>query len=264
VSLETEYASAAREMLASHLVSAGLKARVSEERVATGIDGISVDFEVESLEPSDDLMQLVFWAIVDGVDGLEPPTMRLDLVGHGPDGHAALANGLHVFFDGVIPVLQVDIDRSLEPPGVKVVDATSVTGDGTAVSWDLILGPVGIGAEDRATLQKAVDDLVLIQGIFDSFMAVFHERRPHWLKLLLGRAPSGEVIGTVRLDGTELEFADSFKTAQWPAGSSGIIRQFVLARPTSRLPDAATVAELEALHGRAPRKSWWHRLGRGR
>ena len=263
MSLETEYASAARELLASHLASAGLKAKVSRDRVATGIDRISVDFEVESLEPSDDLMQLVFWAIVDGVDGLEPPTMRLDLLGRGPDAHAALANGVHSLIDGVIPVLQVDIDRSLELPGVSVNNLTTVTGDRPVVSWDLILGPAAIGAEDRATLQLAVDDLVLLQGMFDSLTPVLHERRPHWLKLFIGRSAGGEVVGAVSVDGTQMELASSFKDASWPAGSSGMVRQFALARPTSRLPDAATVSELEARHGRVPRKPWWQRFGRG-
>jgi hypothetical protein len=238
-------------MLASHLVSDGLKAKVSRDRVATGIGRVTVDFEVESLEPSDELMQLVFWAIVEGVDGVEP-SMRLDLLGHGPDGHAALANGLHAFFDAVIPVLQVDIDRSLELPGVSVNSLTAVTDDGPVMSWDLILGPAGIGAEDRPTLQRAVDDLVLFQGMFDSLTPVLHERRPHWLKLFIGRSAAGEVVGAISVDGTQMELVPSFREANWPAGSSGVIRQFALARPSPRLPDADTVAELEARHGRQP------------
>jgi hypothetical protein len=245
VTLERDYAAAARELLAGHLESDGLKARVRSDGVATAIGRIVVDFRIAEITAHAGLVQMPFWAVIDGVDGFVPPRFELDLLGHGPDAHEALRNGVHTLIDGVVPVLRYDHARGLPPEGVRVAPLTSMTA-GRPTSWDLIVGPPAIGGEARDELRSAIDDLLLMQGIVDGLTPALGAVRPHWFKVFLVRAPDGALTGDIKVDGTAMGVAASFDTPGWPDGGL-LVRQFGLARPVRRSPDAASVDDLRGL-----------------
>jgi hypothetical protein len=262
VTLEADYGAAAREMLASHLASSGLKARVGRDGVATGIGRIVVDFEVENVVVEGDIARVVFWARIDGIAGV-PSRIDLDLLGLGHDAHEALEEGVHAVLDGVVPVLRLDHDGGEPHGGVVVLKLTSMT-DGRATPWALVLGPPAVGDGQRDELLRALEDSLLMQGIVDSITPVLGEIRPHWMKLFLVRSPDGRLLGDVKIDGLQVGVADSFDSAAWPASSGGfIVRQFGLARPSNRAVDADTLATLGGgAHERERGRSWWRRPGR--
>jgi hypothetical protein len=145
MTLEADYAATAHELLAGHLRDDGLDPRVSDAGVRLGVGGLTVEFRVEAIKPAAGSIQLVYWATVGGVKGLEPPQVELDLLGIGDDAHAALVDGVHVFVDPVLPVLRADADRSTAAGVVSVVSISSLT-DGRATAWDLMMGQAGVGA----------------------------------------------------------------------------------------------------------------------
>jgi hypothetical protein len=91
--LASEYGEAAAELLAAHLATVGLPARAIGAEVATGIGATTVRFRVEGVAPRGDRMMVVFWATIDGIRDLPSSPIVLDLIGLGPDGHEALAEG---------------------------------------------------------------------------------------------------------------------------------------------------------------------------
>jgi hypothetical protein len=272
VTLEADYVVTARELLAGHLASSGLRARSGDDGVATGIGRIVIDFEIERISPEHGRVQMVFWARIDGVDGLPSP-IDLDLLGLGQDAHEALQEGVHAVLDGVVPVLRFDREGGAAPEGVVVPELTSMT-DGRPTAWLLALGPPSLGGEPRAELVKAVDDLMLMQGIVDSITPALSEIRPHWMKLFLVRAPNGSLTGDVKVDGVQIGVPESFESPSWPTSTSGlVVRQFGLARPSRKAVDQETVATLRGVAGAGAadqepaeepdrRRSWWRRLGR--
>jgi hypothetical protein len=272
VTLEADYLLAARELLAGHLSSSGLKARLGDDGVATGIGRIVIDFEIEKISPEHGRVQMVFWARIDGVAGVPSP-IDLDLLGLGEDAHEALQEGVHAVLDGVVPVLRFDHEGGAAPHGVTVPELTSMT-DGRPTAWLLALGPPSLGGELRAELVTAVDDLLLMQGIVDSITPALSQIRPHWLKLFLVRAPNGSLTGDVKVDGVQIGVPESFESPEWPTSTSGlVVRQFGLARPSRKAVDQETVATLRGVAGAGAsdqepaeepdrRRSWWRRLGR--
>lgn len=268
MTLEADYVAAARDLLAGHLASSGLKARPGDNGVATGIGRIVIDFEIEKIAPEQGRVQMVFWARIDGVDGLPSP-IDLDLLGLGQDAHEALQEGVHAVLDGVVPVLRFDHEGGDAPDGVVVPELTSIT-DGRPTAWRLALGPPSLGGEPRAELVKAVDDLMLMQGIVDSITPALSQIRPHWLKFFLVRAPNGRLTGDVKVDGVQIGVPQSFESPSWPASTGGlVVRQFGLARPSRKAVDEETVATLRGVAGgeestKEPdrRRPWWRRLGR--
>jgi hypothetical protein len=259
VTIESDYEAAARELLAEHLRSDDLSPKLSNDGVVTDIGKITIDFRIEKIEPSGEIMQMVFWAMVGGVRGMLPSSFELDLLGRGVDAHAALTEGVHVLVDSVIPVLRADHDRRSLPTGVKVMPVTSMT-DGVPVAWDLFTGSPSIGGEPRAAIVSAVDDLALMQGIIDSITGSLAELQPHWFKLFLVRAGDGTWLGDMKIDGVPVGIVDSFRSPRWPAGGTLAVRQFGLYRPADRKPDATlleSIAPTEAVKD-TPRR-WWRR-----
>ena len=259
MTIESDYEAAARELLVEHLGSDGLRPRLSNDGVATDIGTITIDFRVEKIEPSGEMMQMVFWAVIDGVRGLQPSSFELDLLGIGVDAHAALMEGVHVLVDSVVPVLRADHDRRSLPAGVKVMPVTSMT-DGVPAAWDLFTGSPGIGGEARAAIVSAVEDLALMQGIIDSITGSLGELRPHWFKLFIIRAGDGTWLGDMKIDGVPVGIVDSFRSSRWPANGTLAVRQFGLYRPADRKPDAAlleSIASAETVKD-TPRR-WWRR-----
>lgn len=258
MSIESDYEAAARDLLIEHLGSDGLRPKLSKDGVATDIDKITIDFKVEKIEPSGEMMQMVFWAVVNGVHGLEPSSFDLDLLGRGDDAHAALMEGVHVLVDSVIPVLRADHDRQSLPSGVDLVPVTSLT-DGVPATWDLFTGSPGIGGEPRGPIVRAVEDLALMQGIIDSITDSLAVLRPHWFKLFIIRADDGTWLGDMKIDGVPVGIVDSFQSPKWPASGYLAVRQFGLYRPADRRPDAAL---LETIGGAATAEKpgrWWRR-----
>jgi hypothetical protein len=258
MTLEADYERAARELLVEHLIAKGLRPRLTDRGVATGIGGITIDFRIESIEPRGDAMQMVFWALIDGVSKLVPSRIDLDLLGLGADAHQALTEGVHVLLDTVIPVLEADHDRRSAPSGVTTMQMTSMT-DGVATEWDLITGAASIGGDRRDLIVAAVDDLALAQGIVDSITGALAEPRPHWFKLFLVRAEDGRLIGDMKIDGVAVGITESFESPQWPTGSM-VVRQFGLVRPAGRNPDPAQIEFLKPADAApsTPRR-WWQR-----
>ena len=258
MSIESDYEAAARDLLIEHLGSDGLRPKLSKEGVVTDIGKVTIDFRIEKIEPSGEMMQMVFWAVVSGVRGLEPPSFDLDLLGRGADAHAALMEGVHVLVDSVIPVLRADHDRQSLPSGVDLVPVTSMT-DGVPATWDLFTGSPGIGGEPREAIVRAVKDLALMQGIIDSITDSLAVLRPHWFKLFIIRADDGKWLGDMKIDGVPVGVVDSFLSPKWPASGQLTVRQFGLYRPAARRPDAAL---LETIGGgetvKEPRR-WWRR-----
>ena len=212
--LEADYEQAARELVVGHLTTYGLHPRIGRTGVATGIGKVTIDFRIESVDVVNAAMQMVFWATIDGVPGLDPPQIELDLLGGGPDAHSALIDGVHVVLESVIPVLQADLDRRSLPDGVKTMQVTSMT-DGVPATWDLFTGAPSILGDDREAVAAAVDDQALAQGIINSITDSLGERRAHWFKFFVIRTDTGELLGDMRVDGCahrsrqELQFAEA-------------------------------------------------------
>ncbi len=240
--LEADYEDAARDLLVGHLGSSGLNPKVGSGGVATGIGRITIDFKVDAIKKTGDAMQMVFWASIDGVPGLRPSRIDLDLLGMGADAHEALKEGVHVLLDSVIPVLQADDDRRVLPSGVASMPVTSMT-DNVATSWDLLTGSPGVGGERPDLILAAIDDHALAQGIMDSISGALGEVRPHWFKLFIVRDGDGRLIGDVKLDGVAVGVAASFDSPEWPPGPM-VVRQFGLVRPVNRTPDATLIESL--------------------
>lgn len=259
MTLESEYEAAARGLLVEHLRSDGLRPTLSNDGVATDIGKIAIDFRIERIEPSGDQIQMVFWAVVGGVRGMEPSSFELDLLGHGVDAHAALREGIHVLVDSVIPVLRADHDRRSLPSGVNVMPVTSMT-DGVPAASDLFTGSPSIGGEPRDAIASAINDLALMQGIIDSITGSLEEVRPHWFKLFIVRAGDGTWLGDMKIDGEAVGIVDSFRSPKWPVGGVFAVRQFGFYRPADRKPDAALL-DSPGSTGTAknsPRR-WWRR-----
>jgi hypothetical protein len=258
MSLESDYATLGREVLAGHLRSEGLNAIAKDDGVQLGFGGLKADIKVESIKPSGDVMHLVYWAYLSNYKGIEPPRIDLDLIGFGKDSAEALNDAIHVLIDQVIPVLRADLDRSLKLDGVVFATASSVT-DGRPTAWDLVMGPAGIGGEDVSEARKAIGDLVLMQGLVDSLVGVMGDIRPHWYKLILVRARDGSVSGNIRIDGTLFELAPSFASAPWP-DVAVVVRQFGLLKPAKRAIDETQRERLQGAGGEIARRSWRDRI----
>jgi hypothetical protein len=244
MTLEADYAATAHELLAGHLRDDGLDPRVSDAGVRLGVGGLTVEFRVEAIKPAAGSIQLVYWATVGGVKGLEPPQVELDLLGIGDDAHAALVDGVHVFVDQVLPVLRADADRSTAAGVVSVVSISSLT-DGRATAWDLMMGPAGVGGDARDDVERAIANLALAQGLIDTLTPFLALVRGHWYKLFLARGRDGEMFGDMKVDGRQVGLTGSFDGAQWPAGSM-TVRQFGLVRPANRAIDLETAEFLRS------------------
>ncbi len=259
MSIESDYEAAACELLIEHLRSDGYRPKLSGDGVATDIGKITVDFRVDKIEPSGEMMQMVFWAVVGGVRGLEPPSFELDLLGRGHDAHAALTEGVHVLVDSVIPVLRADEDRRTLPAGVKTMQVTSMT-DGVPAAWDLFTGSPSIGGEPRPAIVKAVEDNAQMQGIIDSITGSMAALRPHWFKVFIVRAADGKWLGDMKIDGVPVGIVRTFQSPKWPTTGTLAFRQFGLYRPADRGPDLAlleTIGGVETAKD-SPRR-WWRR-----
>jgi hypothetical protein len=259
VSVEHDYEKLAREVFRGHLADLGLDARHVDRGVQTGIGDIVVDFEVDSIDPQDTEMHVVFWAHLDDVPGVRPPRISLDLVGIGPDSAEALLNGIHFVVDGVVPVLRYDQDRGERPEGIQVATYTSMT-DGRATVWDLVTGPPAVGGDSPEAGIEAIKSLAFMQGIVDSIVDVTGSVQPHWFKLLVIRGPDHKLIGDVKVDGFPVGVSPSFDSDRLPEGTV-MVRQFGLVRPTDRQPDADTLRMIREHEAAATdERPWWRRL----
>lgn len=252
--LSSDYAKAASELLADHLRSSGLSATATDAVVRTGIDAVTVEFEVGEVEPQDGRMTMVFWATVGGLRDMAGTPIRLDLLGLGQDGYEALREGVHALTDGVVPVLRRDAERTFEAAGVSALTVTSVTGDRKPMAWDLLLGPPAIGGEERLQVQEALDNLALFQGIMDSITPALEHRVGHWFKLFLALGQDGSLHGDVKVDGVQVGVAPSFSGADWRGATGFAVRQFGLVRPADRQPDQSVIDDLARAHGSPARK----------
>jgi len=258
VTTEREYELLAHEALRSHLVDLGFEPRLDDRGVSIGVGEIVVSFEVVSIDPHDVEVRVVFWCHIDGVNGVQPPRISLDLVGGGRDSAEALLNGMHFVLDGVIPVLWHDHDRGAPLEKGQVATYTSVT-EGRTTVWDLILGPPAFGGEAQDAARDANKSFMLGQGIVDSLVDASASARPHWFKLFLIHATGHDLIGDVKVDGVQIGVAPSFASATWPTGTV-LVRQFGLMRPTDRTPSDDTVRKIRELEAPNDRRPWWKRL----
>ena len=261
--LTADYAVAAADLLAVHLQEGGLPATASGDTTRTAIGDVTVRFEVESIESTNDAMQMVFWATIAEIPDLAGSPVRLDLLGLGPGAHEALADGVHALADGVLSVVVRDVSGEDPGDGVTTMQITSVTGLGRPRPWELYLGPAAIGGEPRGLIEAALQRNVLLQGIMDSITPALDRRQGHWLKLLLVRGPGGSATGDVKVDGRAIGVAPSFDLADWGDAPALIVRQFAIARPVDRAVDPTIAADLLERHGATENQpSLWRRLFR--
>ena len=258
--MDVGYEQAARELLLGHLTSDGLRPKLSRKGVETGIGRIAIDFRIERIEPSGDVMRMVFWVSIDGVQGIEPSRFDLDLLGFGQDAHQALTDGVHVVLESVIPVLQADEDRRSLPSTVRTMELSSMTA-GVPTAWDLFTGSPYVVGDDRQAVLAAIDDLALIQGIIDSITGSLGVIRPHWFKFFVVRTGKHELLGDMKVDGVPVGIVESFDSPKWPPGALSV-RQFGLYRPAQRRPAAQHLDLLSGDEAVSSAGRRWRQRGR--